>query len=257
MRPPLAGFWLLLLWSSTCGAQEGETPLPDSIHFISAVCTRFRWVSDLPLATNTVVLLDRTVRILDPEAVVEAWNDGTASEFLRWTEGRRLSARKKWLVFYFSSHQKTDGRIKFSEGDDLPPEKLVAAVNEMGRDSERVLFINDSCYAASLEKTGGFASNVMRCYSSREEEEAVDVEFDKGPAGVEEFMQPERAGLRVNWGWDPPGMSFLGIAGLKAGWGKRLRTCDAFWRELLRAREAYHDSVRPGRVQHFVLVPAL
>ncbi len=121
--------------------------------------------------------------------------------------------------------------------------------------------MNDSCYAAALEKYGSFASNVIRFYTSRENEVSVDLIFDKGPYGLEEFTKGERHFLKSQMQWDPKGMSFFGIIGLKAALaltrGNRASVdLQTLLGEMNRFRDLYDEEIRQAKVQHFVLMPA-
>ncbi len=244
----LCGF----LFSAFAGmAEEHGNGVP--LEFASAVCTRFDWVSDLPLTTNTCLLLQRTIRQMDSQARVHEWSNGSSGDFLQWMQQLKPYSTNTCLILYLATHQKRDGRLKFSEGEDLPPDRLVNAVNQVAERYARVLLVNDSCHAAALEFGGEFCGNVSRFYASAASEEAVDVDFARGPAGLEDFARPGREWLRGHWGWDPPGMSFFGLMGLQAA----LRTpprgimdLEEFWNGILRQRDRYDEQVRQAKVQH-------
>jgi hypothetical protein len=229
-----------------------------------ASCSEFPWVSDLPLTTETIRLLKRSATDAFglPAERIHSWNNGSAEEFRGWLkEVGGKTEPDAVLILFFATHQLKDGRTRFTKGPDLPPEQLVDAVNTAAQHGQRLVFINDSCYAAALEKAGNFSDRVIRLYAADRREEAVDVHFEEGPFGLEDFARAERLFLQSRWDWKPPGMSLLGLLGLKAALKlaeERPATIDL--RMLLdrmnRARQAYDDQVRQAKIQHISLAPA-
>ncbi len=229
-----------------------------------ATCSQFSGVSALPLTSETVSLLERCVvdELHLPPDHADFWNNGSASEFLEWMHGiAKKGDPHTTLLLYFATHQWSDGRTKFTRGPNMKPEDLIQAINDAGHHYQRILFINDSCYAAKLENCGRFSNNILRFYSSAEEERAVDLYFDHGPYGLQHFIQKERAFLHSKMQWDPQGMTFLGLIGLKTGLlltGKHIETVDlqSFVQKMNQFRELYNEEIRQARAQHFILVPA-
>ena len=256
----------LVIWHGTSG--KAQTPpkyqwaIP--VHFAAATCTEFSWVSDLPNTDETAALFKRCVvdRFGLPLDKTNFWSDGSNEEFLSWLNGLAEKGRSdSTLIFYFATHQWSNGQTKFSKGPNLEPEKLIQAINKAAKQYRSILFINDSCYAAALEKYGSFSSNIIRFYTSKDNEVSIDLVFDKGPYGLEEFTQKERQFLKSEIQWEPKGMSFFGIIGLKAALALAQRngtTVDlqALLGEMNRFRDLYDEEIRQAKVQHFVLMPA-
>lgn len=228
-----------------------------------ATCWEYSWVSDLPVTPDTTAFL-RQVAVeglkLPPDHVDE-WNNGTAGNFLEWIDalGRKGDGATT-LILYFATHQRDDGRTKFSEGPDLPGRALVNVVNKLALQYRAVLFVNDSCHAASLEEEGRFATNVIRLYASSRDEDAVDLRFEKGPYGFEEWMAKDRDVWRAWSKSDPKGLSFLMMMGLKAGNSLQKRDDSVLdlkllLKEMNRARSEYDDRVRHRGVQQIQIFP--
>ncbi|MBI4025279.1 MAG: hypothetical protein HY360_09890 [Verrucomicrobia bacterium] len=270
----LVHFWkmvvsgCLLPWTGSLAAgqaspaQGWEWDFP--AHIATAVCTQFPWVSDLPMTGETVRLLRRCA--LDglglPAARMDHWSNGSADEFVAWLNDlAKKGTLDCTLILYFSTHQQSDGRLKFTTGPDLSANRMVHVVNAAAVNFNRLLLINDSCYAAALEKGGSFSDKVIRLYASTERETSRDLDFDRGPAGLEDFAANERRFLRTRLQWEPRGMSFLGLMGLK--WALRLMEkndegvdLQTLVCEMIRCRDLYNEDVRQARAQHPVLAPA-
>lgn len=233
------------------------------VRLATAVCSRFEGVRDLPMAPESGQLLERLAAAAQgsPPPEIRRWRDGRAEDFLRWTED--LAARgesRTDLVFWFSTHQKRDGRLKFSSGPDLAPGDWVAAVNRTAAAHARVLLIHDCCHAAELERIGGFRPNVTRLYAARANEDAADVEFSSAPFGVAAFARPARAWLRAALRWDPPGMTLMGLYLLEGGRqaardGGDCVDLQSLVAAMNAARERFNDEVRQAKAQHVVLAP--
>lgn len=261
-----ASGWFLLLcmvgWQAL-GAEPGSYCFPFPVRIATASCTDFEWVSDLPICAETARLLERTATGkfgLSPDRV-DSWTNGALEEFLGWLKTvESKGAPDATLIFYFVTHQLKDGSLKFSKGADLSPAGFIEAVNCLARRYNRVLLVNDCCYGAVLEGGGKFDDNVVRIYAASEREEACNLRFGKGPYGMEKFLKEERAYLRDCMDWDPPGMTFLGIIGLKAALeiarspGASVDLQDLF-RRMSANRDLYDASIRQKKVQHLVMVP--
>ena len=259
------GFVLLLLaaGAQTRAAETSSWHFPRPTRIATASCTDFEWVSDLPICAETARLLERTATGkfgLSPDRV-DSWTNGALEEFLGWLKTvEDKGAPDATLIFYFVTHQLKDGSLKFSKGADLSPAGVVEAVNRLARRYNRVLLVNDCCYGAVLEGGGKFDDNVVRVYAASEQEEACNLRFGKGPYGLEKFLEEERAYLQQSMGWDPPGMTFLGIIGLKAALeiarspGASVDLQDLF-RRMGATRDLYDASIRQKKVQHLVMVP--
>ncbi len=229
-----------------------------------ATCSQFHWVSHLPLTSETVFLLKRSA--VDTFGLsmekTDFWENGTAEEFLEWMEAvGKKGDLNSTLIFYFSTHQRRNGRTKFSKGQDLEGERLVQEMNEIAKRYQRILFINDSCYASALEKKGVFSERILRFYSSKEDQLAIDLNFDKGPYGLEEFIQNERSFLKSEWQWNPKGTSFLAMIGFKSALalGKSFpKTMDLqmVFKQMEKSRDLYDQEVRQAKVQNFILIPS-
>ncbi len=239
---------------------EWATP----VRLTSATCTEFSGVSSLPLTAETVSLLKFSADngLALPMRGSDVWSNGSGDEMLKWLGSlAEQNQPDTTLILYFSTHQLKDGNTRFTDGPDLEPTRLVDAINKAAGHYKRVLFINDSCYGTALERGGSFADNVIRLYSARSDELSMEFKFNKGPYGLEEFVEKERVFLRANWNWDPPGMGLLGIMGLKAGLHFREEspaTIDLqhFVDELSRFRDLYNEEIRQARAQHLTLIPA-
>ena len=230
----------------------------------TATCSKFPWVSDLPFTPETASLLKRCA--VDEfglaDGKTDAWSNGSSEEFLGWLKqiGEKGDPDST-LILFLATHQWGDGRTKFSSGSDLAPEKLIRAINEAAARYQRILFINDGCYASGLEKRGSFSDKVIRLYASGNDHPALDVNFDKGPYGLEEFAQKERLFLRSRMQWNPKGMSFLGLIGLKAALSPREKSAasldlQTFMREMNRCRDLYNETVRQAKAQRLALAPS-
>ncbi len=266
MHRAFCGLFFLLSTSgwNTRAAEPGDYRFAQPVRVATASCTHFEWVSDLPVCLETARLLERsaTGKFGLPADRIESWTNGTSEEFLGWLKTvEDKGAPDASLIFYFVTHQQKDGSFRFSKGADLSPARFVEAVNHLARRYDRVVLVNDCCYGAVLEGGGKFYQNVIRVYAASEEEQAFNLRFGKGPYGMEEFLKEGRAYLKKRMSWDPPGMTFLGIVGLKAalemskdaGSPVDLQT---FFRRLTTARDLYDTSIRQKNVQHIVLVPA-
>ena len=234
------------------------------VRLATATCSEFPWVSDLPMTSETLALLKRCAVDefgLSPDKV-DSWNNGSADEFLSWMkELVQKGDTDSMLILYFATHQKSDGRTKFVHGPDLPPAQLMEAINALAKRYQRVLFIDDSCYAAALEKCGSFSENVIRLYSSEEDAVAIDLNFDNGPYGLDEFIKKEQRILQSRLNLNLKGMSFLSLMGLKAAVAisdKSLLSIDlqTLVREMNQWRDQYDEDIRQAKVQHLKLVPA-
>lgn len=248
---------------------DGRAAEPGTFHFAApsrlatASCTDFAWVSDLPLCLETARLLElaATQKFGLPEDRVDSWANGSSEEFSNWSN--KLEEKGELdgtLYLYFVTHQLKDGSLKFSHGTDLPPAEMVTMVNRLARRYGTVVLINDCCYGATLEQGGRFESNIIRLYSSAEDEEAYHFKFDKGPYGLEKFLKDERAWMKQDMQWNPPGMTFLGIIGLKSALEIAKKpgssvTLQTLLRYMSANRDHYDDSIRQKKVQHFVLAP--
>ena len=264
MSPAAPGLLLLLCvigWQAL-GAEPGSYRFPFPVRIATASCTDFEWVSDLPICAETARLLERTATGkfgLSPDRV-DSWTNGALEEFLGWLKTvEDKGAPDATLIFYFVTHQMKDGSLKFSKGADLSPAGFVGAVNCLARRYNRVLLVNDCCYGAVLEGGGKFDDNVVRVYAASEDEEAFNLRFGKGPYGLDKFVEKERAWLKEKLGWEPPGMTFLGLIGLKSALEiskepayLRLQT---LVRRMRADRDLYDESIRQKKVQHIVLVP--
>lgn len=226
-------------------------------------CDDFKWVSDLPYNKETYRLFEKgTAELGLPPERLEHWRNEDSSSFLKWLVGMEAKGDGvSTLILYFSSHQRSNGRIKFSKGEDLEGKAMVEALNSIAGHYARVLFVNDSCYASSLEHCGQFAANVIRLYSSNDAEESFDLEYRSGPYGLEEFVRGNRIFYKEKLKFEPRGMSFLAELAVRAARNldreghPSLRLQDLY-KEMSRGRDLYDEQVRQRRVQHFVLVPA-
>lgn len=256
-------FLLSVLGRDAHGAEPGSYHFSHPIRIATASCTDFEWVSDLPICLETARLLERSATAnfglsLDR---VDSWTNGTSEEFLSWLKTlEEKSAPDATLIFYFVTHQLKDGSFKFSRGADLPAADFVEAVNRLASRYDRVVLIDDCCYGAVLEHGGRFHDNVVRVYAAADEEPACNLRFGKGPYGMEKFLRQERAYLKDGMGWDPPGMTFLGLIGLKAALEMSKDAgpsvdLQSFFRGMSAARDSYHASIRQKNVQHILLVP--
>lgn len=259
MRPILGLLFLLL---SPAYGDSFQFAAPTRI--ATASCTDFEWVSDVPLCLESAKLLRKvaTEKFGVSDKMVHAWSNGSAEDFLRWLKTlEEKGSPDSTLILYFVTHQLTDGRLKFSKGEDLAGSVFVEAMNSLARHYDRIVLINDCCYGAAMEGCGKFYDNIVRLYAASEEEEADNLRFGKGPYGLEKFLKAERSWLVSALKWDPPGMSFLGVIGLKAGCelagtggAVDLQT---FFRSLSAARNEYDESIRQKKVQHLILVPSM
>jgi hypothetical protein len=255
---------LLLLPVYAWAAEPAIFRFSSPTRIATASCTDFAWVSDLPLCLETARLLQLagTEKFgLSPDKV-EAWANGSSEDFLGWLKAlEEKGAPNATMILYFVTHQLKDGSMKFSKGSDLAAADLIEAINRLARRYDRVVFINDSCYGAVLETRGKFYDNVVRLYAASDEEEACNLRFGKGPYGLEKFLKNERTYLAGDMKWEPPGMTFLGIIGLKAalemaanpGSSVDLQT---FFRRMSAMRNEYDESIRQKKVQHLILVPS-
>ncbi|MCC7519214.1 MAG: hypothetical protein IT578_08530 [Verrucomicrobiae bacterium] len=262
MKTPVRGAVLALALAAQF-AFAGDWEWSGPVRLATASCSRFSWVSDLPMAPETGRLLEHfAVDVLRlPGSGIHRWDNGSAEDFIRWLEElSRNGDPQTTLILWFSTHQKEDGRMKFSEGPDLAPSDLVAALNRVAASYARLLFMNDSCHAAALERVRGFRENVVRLHASREREEAADVEFSKAPFGVERFSREARADLRGKMRWDPPGMTLMGLFLLEGGRRAARDASSVDLQELVAAMNASRDrfeaEVRQARPQRLVLAPA-
>ncbi len=234
------------------------------VRLATAVCSRFEGVSDLPMAPESGHLLERLAAAVQgsPPTEILRWRDGSAEDFLRWIEDLAAGGQSGTdLVFWFATHQKRDGRLKFSSGPDLAPGDWIAAVNRAAAAHARLLLIHDCCHAAELERIGGFRPNVTRFYAARANEDAADVEFSRAPFGVAAYARPARAWLRAALRWDPPGMTQMGLYLLEGGRqamrdGGDCVDLQSLVAAMNAARERFNDEVRQARAQHVVLAPS-
>jgi hypothetical protein len=94
-----------------------------------------------------------------------------------------------------------------------------------------------------------------------EDEEAVNLRFGKGPYGFDKFVEKERSWLKQRLGWEPPGMTFLGLIGLKSALeisknpGNPI-DLQTLVRRMGADRDLYDESIRQKKVQHIILVPS-
>lgn len=227
-----------------------------------AECSRFPWVSDLPMVPETARLLECASGALgSPHGKAMRWSDGSSEGFVRWLDAlARDGDPSGTLILYFSTHQRADGRMRFSEGPDLAASALVASLNALGGAHARVLFLNDTCHAAAIERAGAFRESVVRLHACRENERAADVVFSSGPFGAGAFARGPRTFLRDRAGLDPEGMSLLGLFGLAAGIEVERGKADTvdlrrLFAAMLAARDAWDRNVRQARAQHLELAP--
>jgi len=229
-----------------------------------ASCTDFEWVTDVPMCLETARLIElaSTRKFGVPADRVHTWANGSSEEFLNWLKTlEEKGAPDQMLVLYFVTHQFQDGRFKFSKGDDLPAAEMLDAVNRLARRYDRVILVDDCCYGALLEGGGKFFENVTRIYAASEDEEAINVRFGKGPYGLDDFVEKERAYLKQALAWEPPGMSFLGLIGLKSALEISKNPGDSvdlqgLVRRMGADRDRYDESIRQKKVQHIILVPS-
>lgn len=229
----------------------------------SACCTEFSGLSDLPLSAESVTLLKRSLEELGPGTeALDEWSNGSAQEFLAWTS--RLAEKGKTdttLILFLCTHQLKDAQLRFTEGPNMEGARFIEAMNHLGGRYERVLLLNDSCFAAGLERKGTFATNVIRFYSASGDEASVDLNFDKGAYGLEEFVEKERTWVREAWRWEPRGMGFFATMSLKIlnRWRQEPSAgvdLQRFFNAFTRYRNQYNDEIRQARAQHPKLVPS-
>lgn len=261
-----SGFLLCFLLAAGSKAIAAEPSFRFSmpVRVATASCTDFEWVSDMPVCLETARLLEKSAVASFglPADRVDSWSNGTAEEFLSWTKTlEEKAAPDATLFFYFVTHQLKDGHFKFSRGPDLSAADFVDAVNRLARRYDRVVLLDDCCYGAVLEGGGKFYDNVVRVYAASEDEEAVNLKFEKGPYGLAKFLKEERSYLKDKLGWDPQGMTFFGVIGLRAALEISQSPpvsveLQAFFRRMSAQRDLYDTSIRQKNVQHLVLVPA-
>jgi hypothetical protein len=257
---------ILLLGQGTIAAEVGNSgtfQFSSPTRLATASCTDFPWISDLPLCLETANLLKRvSVDVFHLTADdIDSWENGSSEEFLTWLgqvadKGRPDST----LVFYFVTHQLKDGQEKFNRGTGLSGGRLIEAINRVAIRYHRVLFINDCCYGAALEKQGNFSSNVIRLYTADEEHAAYNLDFEKGPYGLAKFLAKERAYLKADMKWEPRGMTFFGLIALKTGLDiaeKPESSIDLrmIFERMIYFCNLYDDKVRQHDVQKFILMP--
>ena len=88
-----------------------------------------------------------------------------------------------------------------------------------------------------------------------------DLLFDKGPYGLDSFIEKERRFIQSKKKWDPKGLSFFVLIGFKAFFSlteKQPSSIDLqhLLHEMNDFRHLYDNEVRQARVQHFELVPS-
>jgi hypothetical protein len=251
-------FIILLPFSALAETYQWAAPT----RFVSALCTKFDFVSDLPLSHETTELFSNWSQYENfrKQEMNDQWENGSSEEFQSWLD--KIGSQGKVesvLIFYLSTHQNKDGSLKFSKGADLSGKDLIQSLKKVSQRFQKVLFIDDSCYAASLEECGTWPENIIRLYSSDKKEAAIDVEFNKGPYGLDDFSKKEREFLAEKYTWKPKGMSFFGLMTLKAGLDlKDLSSSldlQTFFKALNRFRDQYDEDVRQAKVQHFILKP--
>ena len=255
-------FFFLLWFFSSVPSWAADYHWASPIRFATASCTEFSWVSDLPFTTETTSFLQQgAIELGLSREKIDSWQNGSGEEFLDWLHAlSKKGEAETTLVFYFSTHQKRDGQIKFSKGSDLTSKTFVSSFNDLSKNYHRVLLINDSCYSSVLEKVEPFSEKVIRLYSTREDEVAKDFPFDQGPYGFDEFTQKERLFLK-KMDWPIKGMSFIGIIGLKAGLQLTREAASSIdlqtlLSEMNLCRDQYNAEIRQARAQHFQLVPS-
>jgi len=263
-----AGPLALKFWTSLFVAllflevQGSSQSLGQTCRLAIATCSKFPWVNDLPETVDTASFLQSCFQQFSKnQDSADIWQNGSSREFLNWTQMiARKGNPKQNLILYFSTHQRSDGRTRFSDGQDLSPSELIGALNDLAKNYQRVLFINDSCYAANLEKKGAFAENIVRLYSAQADEIALDLQFGKGPFGLSKFIEEDLKWLRSELNWTGKGMSFVTLMALKAGRIVTTKKSDldigTLFIEMKRCRDLYDEQVRQSKVPHFVLVPA-
>lgn len=259
---PLFLFFVALGGVAASGA-ESEFRFSSPTRIATASCTDFSWVSDLELCQETARLVEKAATGPFGLAAdrLERWSNGSKEEFLAWLA--RLEQKGEpdgTLILYFVTHQLADGNFKFSRGPDLTCAEFLDAINKLARKYDRVILLDDCCYGALLEGGGKFFDNVVRVYAASEDEEAYHFRFGKGPYGLDQFLKAERDYLRQTMGWQPPGMTFMGIIGLKSALELAAGPVDsvslqAFFRQMAANRDVYDELVRQKKVQHILLVP--
>jgi hypothetical protein len=248
----------LVLCFSTITAAEYQWAQPT--YFASATCSEFKWVDDLKLTRDTVSLMENGFSALGgAKNQYFHWKNGTAEEFLTWTD-QIPSDKQGILIFYFSTHQKPKGRIKFTSGPDLEAAPFISKINLLAYKFKQVLLIHDCCRGSELEKYGEFSTNVIRLYSASEGEDAIDLDFQKGPYGLSEFIQKEQLWIESLFSRKIKGLTFLTTFGLKSAFQSVKESPPEIDLQILltqmnSARNQYKEDVRHGKVQNFKLFP--
>jgi hypothetical protein len=143
----------------------------------------------------------------------------------------------------------------------LPGKDLVHALNQVAARYQRVLFINDSCHAAALEKSAPLAENIIRLYSAADNEEAIDLDFSNGPYGLSNFVQDPRNVLKSKPTLKIKGMSFLATMAFRTFLQLENDSAPSIdlqqlFKGMNAFRDRYDDDVRQAKVQHFKMIPA-
>jgi hypothetical protein len=259
---PGRAFSLLLLACAACVA-ESRFEFVQPTRVATASCTDFPWVSDLAICLESARLLELAATKkwgVAPDRI-DSWNNGSAAEFLEWLDSvAQKGTPDATLILYFVTHQLSDGDFKFSKGPDLPASEFVEALNRLARKYDRVILLDDCCYGALLEGGGKFFDNILRVYAASEDEEAYNFRFGKGPYGLDKFLKSGRDYLKQQLGWEPPGMTFMGMITLKSALELAEKPGDSvdiqtLYRRMAANRDAYDESIRQKKVQHILLVP--
>ncbi|MDD2710050.1 MAG: hypothetical protein PHV34_18870 [Verrucomicrobiae bacterium] len=229
-----------------------------------ATCATFPGKEEVLLGSETAKLLKAVAQddFRMASSKIFQWNDRSAADFRKWSQkvGEKGDAETT-LLFYFSTLQRSDGGVRFSLGPDLKGEKLVEAVNAVAAKYKRVLFVNDSSYAARLEDCGKFSDKVIRLYACDDDEPALLLGFEKVSTGLDEFVQAERIFMRMRFPVEPKGMSFLGLVGLKAGlklkdFSENNIDLQTWFKRMQHWRDFYTDHVKQPKAPRLILEPS-
>lgn len=111
------------------------------VTFYAFVQEDHKWKPDLKGWTNTARLLETVLRPTESTVLI----DKSPEEFYSLLSIPRKSG--EYRVLYFATHMHSDGRLFFSNKEQLQPDQLLQRVKSLGEIVSPDLFIIDCCFA--------------------------------------------------------------------------------------------------------------